>query len=82
MERAIRRDWRSAEVPDRLRAILEYAQKLGATPWEMNEGDLAPLRVVGLDDRAIHDVASVVAYFSYVNRIADGLGVELEDESR
>jgi alkylhydroperoxidase family enzyme len=36
------------------------------------------LRDVGLDDRAIHDACIVIAYFAFVNRIADGLGVELE----
>ena len=30
-------------------------------------------------DRAIHDVTQVVSYFNYINRIADGLGVEPED---
>lgn len=40
--------------------------------------DLDPLRAQGLDDRAIVDLNQVVAYFNYVNRIADGLGVELE----
>ncbi len=35
-------------------------------------------RAVGFDDRAIHDVCAIVGYFAFVNRIADGLGVELE----
>lgn len=38
------------------------------------------LRAAGFDDRAIHDAAQVVAYFSYINRIADGLGVDLEPD--
>lgn len=38
------------------------------------------LRGAGYDDRAIHDAAQVVAYFSYINRVADGLGVDLEPE--
>jgi len=38
------------------------------------------LRDLGLDDRALVDANQVVSYFNYVNRIADGLGVELEDE--
>jgi hypothetical protein len=42
--------------------------------------DLEPLREVGLSDLAIHDVAAVTAYFAYINRIADGLGVDLEPE--
>jgi alkylhydroperoxidase family enzyme len=46
----------------------------------MKPADLEPLREAGLDDTAIHDVASVTAYFAYINRIADGLGVDLEPE--
>ena len=42
------------------------------------EADLRPLREQGLSDAAIHDAASVVAYFNFVNRLALGLGVELE----
>jgi uncharacterized protein YciW len=44
----------------------------------MVESDLAPLRASGLGDRDIVDLNQVVAYFNYVNRVADGLGVELE----
>jgi alkylhydroperoxidase family enzyme len=40
--------------------------------------DIESLREVGLDDRAIHDACAIVSYFAFVNRIADGLGVELE----
>jgi hypothetical protein len=34
---------------------------------------------VGYSDRAIHDICAVVSYFSFVNRVAHGLGVELEE---
>ena len=37
------------------------------------------LRQVGLDDGGILDVNLVCAYFAFVNRIADGLGVPLEE---
>ena len=44
---------------------------------------MATLRAVGLDDRAILDACQVVAYFNFVNRIAQGLGVEFSaDEVR
>ncbi len=46
----------------------------------MRKSDLEPLRVEGLDDRAILDVAHVVGFFAYANRIVDGLGCELEPE--
>jgi alkylhydroperoxidase family enzyme len=44
--------------------------------------DIGRLRAAGFDDRAIHDLCAIVAYFAFVNRIADGLGVELEDSRR
>jgi len=66
------------QLPGRLRALARYAIKLTRTPQEMVESDLAPLRAAGLSDRDIVDLNQVVAYFNYVNRVADGLGVELE----
>lgn len=36
------------------------------------------LRALGLADEAIHHVVQVVAYFNYVNRVAEALHVELE----
>lgn len=44
----------------------------------MTQGDVSALREAGLDDRGIVDANQVVSYFNYVNRVADGLGVELE----
>jgi uncharacterized peroxidase-related enzyme len=66
------------QLPERLRALARYAIKLTRTPHEMVESDLAPVRAAGLSDRDIVDLNQVVAYFNYVNRVADGLGVELE----
>lgn len=61
-----------------MRALCEYARKLTVRPGAVVEDDLAPLREVGLDDRDIVDANQVASYFNYVNRVADGLGVELE----
>jgi alkylhydroperoxidase family enzyme len=44
----------------------------------MTRVDLEPLRTAGLNDRAILEVVEVTAYFNFVNRLADGLGVSLE----
>ena len=45
----------------------------------MSEDDILSLRARGFDDRAIHDATQVVAYFNYINRLAEGLHVEQED---
>ncbi len=68
----------AARLPEADRRLLEYALKLTREPGNVTAGDIERLRQVGFDDRAIHDACQVVAYFGYVNRVADGLGVELE----
>jgi alkylhydroperoxidase family enzyme len=45
----------------------------------MGPADIADMRAAGWDDRAIHDATQVCAYFNYINRIADALGVHPED---
>ncbi len=58
--------------------MLDYAVKLTHEPQAMSESDVATLRSAGFDDTAILDIVQVAAYFAFVNRLADGLGVELE----
>ena len=59
--------------------MLDYAVKLTNTPGRMREADVTALRDHGLTDRDILDVNQVTAYFAYVNRVADGLGVLTDD---
>jgi uncharacterized peroxidase-related enzyme len=58
--------------------MLRYVEAVTRAPASVAETDLAPLREAGFDDRAILDICQVTAYFNFVNRLADGLGVELE----
>jgi len=58
--------------------MLSYAEKLTISPAEMTEADIEDLRSAGFDDRDALDICEVTAYYAYVNRIADGLGVQLE----
>jgi uncharacterized protein YciW len=59
--------------------MLDYALKLTRTPSDVGRADVAALRASGFDDTAVLDVCQVTSYYNYVNRLADGLGVELED---
>lgn len=58
--------------------MLDYAVKLTRDPGGMTRADAEALRDAGFDDAAILDICQVTAYYAYVNRLADGLGVELE----
>jgi uncharacterized peroxidase-related enzyme len=71
-------DHRQAHVAEADRAMLDYALTLTHSPATVGADDVERLRQVGFDDRAIHDICAITAYYAFVNRIADGLGVELE----
>jgi len=64
----------------RLRALLQFAERLALQPGSVEQEHIDTLRDHGLDDREISDAVQVVSYFSYINRIADGLGVDLEHD--
>ena len=64
---------------EREKAIIPYARKLTSTPYLCKRKDIELLRSVGFSDKAILQINLVINYFNYVNRLADGLGVELED---
>ena len=74
------RAWREAALSARESALCAYAEKLTLTPAAMLESDLDALRAVGLDDTACHDAIQVIAYFNYINRVAEGVHVDLEPE--
>lgn len=71
-------DYRKASLTSADRAMLDYTAKLTLTPWEMEESDIDVLRKEGFNDTAILDMNQVAGYYAFVNRLADGLGVELE----
>jgi alkylhydroperoxidase family enzyme len=49
-------------------------------PSSPTAADLEGLREIGLTDAAIHDAIQVIAYFNYINRIADAVGVDDEPD--
>lgn len=71
-------DWRNAGLSEKRFAMLEYAEKLTLTPGAMVESDVVALARAGFSARDVLDIAEVVGYYAYVNRIADGLGVTIE----
>jgi uncharacterized peroxidase-related enzyme len=68
------------DLPIREKTMLHYAIKLTRKPDEIEEKDVEALRDQGLTDVDILDLAQVVAYFNFVNRMALGLGVEFSLE--
>lgn len=79
LPRDLVKNYKQAKLSHQDRAMLDYAVKLTNTPAEIEEIDVVLLRKTGFSDTAILDICQVTAYYNYVNRLADGLGVELED---
>jgi uncharacterized peroxidase-related enzyme len=67
-----------APLPPADRALVDYALKLTRTPAAMSRDDVEALRGHGFDDRAILQATLIAAFFNYVNRVADALGVGRE----
>ncbi len=75
---AIEEDWTTAGLSPKRVAMLRFAVKLTLTPSTMSDADVETLRTAGFSDRDILDIVEVVGYYAYANRVADGLGIELE----
>lgn len=74
-----------ADAPERVLdgrelALVRYAEKLTLAPAALREDDVALLRDAGLDDGEILEANQIVAYFAYVNRLLNGLGVTTEGD--
>jgi len=73
-------DYRRAELDARTRALCDFASRLTHEPKAVGAADVDALRACGLSDAAIHDAIQVVSFFNYINRIAEGVGIEGEPE--
>jgi uncharacterized peroxidase-related enzyme len=73
-------DYRQAGLEPRVRALCDFAVALTRSPGEVRRADVEVLREHGSDDVAIHDAIQVIAYFNYINRVTDAVGIEDEPE--
>jgi uncharacterized peroxidase-related enzyme len=63
-------NYRAARLSKRHRAMLDFAVKLTAEPWTVEEEDRAGLRKAGFTDRDIWDISAVTGFFNMSNRVA------------
>lgn len=72
-------DWKTSGLDEPTLALVRFAEKLTRTPAAVTEEDVEVLRDTGFDDPGISSCVQVVSYFNYINRIAEGLGIDHED---
>jgi uncharacterized peroxidase-related enzyme len=73
-------DFRKVDLTEKQNAMLEFAEKLTLYPGEMKEDDVNGLREIGLSDEEILSITLITNYFNFVNRVANGLGVDFSEE--
>lgn len=72
---AIRRDYRTAPIDERDRVMLDYVVQMTRDATRIGPEDHARLRAAGFDDRGILQITLIAAWFNYINKVADALGV-------
>jgi uncharacterized peroxidase-related enzyme len=71
----LRRDYTQADLSVADRRMLDFAVKLTRHAYKITPEDLAGLREAGFDDVGILQITLIAAWFNYINRVADALGV-------
>ncbi len=74
-------DWRSLDLPVEEQAMLDYVEKIALVAATITPDDLDRLRAVGWKDREILDIVLVAGHYSLRCRVADALGVDLDEGS-
>lgn len=72
-------DYTAAALDPADRVMLDFVVRLTRDPAAITPEEIETLRAAGFSDRAILDIVQITAYFAFVNRLASGLGVTLED---
>ncbi len=72
---ALRKDYRAAPISEQDRVMLDYVVKLTKDAVQCSRADHDKLRAVGFDDKGILQITLIAAWFNYINKVADALGV-------
>ncbi|HLY93070.1 MAG TPA: hypothetical protein VKQ89_07420 [Candidatus Angelobacter sp.] len=76
---AVLADWRAADIDSRLRATLQFLEKLTLTPEVIGPEDVKAARAAGVSDPALRQAIYLCFIFSTMDRLADTLGFQLPD---
>jgi alkylhydroperoxidase family enzyme len=74
---AVLRDWRTAPVDEKVRAMLGFLETMTLSPEALSPADAQTVRLAGVSDDALVDAIHVGAFFNMIVRLADSLGFEV-----
>jgi uncharacterized peroxidase-related enzyme len=75
---ALKRDYTTAPIDEKDRTMLDYVAQLTRDATRVGPEHHEKLRAAGFDDRGILQITLIAAWFNYINRVADALGVGRE----
>lgn len=75
---ALETDYTQAPITGQERAMLDYVVKMTKDATRVGRADHDTLHKAGFDDKAILQITLIAAWFNYINRVADALGVGRE----
>ena len=70
--------WRTYELDDKTRTLLEYAEKLTEAPGLVQDEDVQLLRAAGWDQQAIWEATALVALFNLTGRMEAAAGLPMD----
>ena len=65
-------------IPEKMRPVLRYAQKLTDRPDSVTRDDADAILAAGGNETALYHTVAVTALFNFMNRLVEGLGIELD----
>jgi uncharacterized peroxidase-related enzyme len=76
MVRSLQEDYKTAPISEQDRVMLDYVVQLTRDATRITKDDHERLRAVGFEDKGILQITLIAAWFNYINRVADALGVD------
>ncbi len=77
---AIWKDYKTAPIDEKLKSLLQIADKVAKGGLHVTPADIAAAKEVGASDLDIHDSVLIAATFCMFNRYVDGLGATTPDD--
>ena len=72
-------NWKESSLSEKQKAICYLAEKLTLSPGKIHVNDINEVKKFGYTDKEISEIVQIISFFNYINRVADGLGLEPEE---
>ena len=75
----MRENFYRSDLTEQEQVMLEFVGKMTLDQKHLTADDLQRLRDVGFSEVQLLEIVQLTAWFNYMTRVADALGVEVED---